>query len=68
MKTNALENCINNYINGNLTDAIKQAKKFSSDTIITYLNIDLGWNVNKSIITAKYLKGKATFQETCKIV
>jgi hypothetical protein len=65
MKTNALESCINNFINGNLTDALQQAKGFSLNKIFIYLNQYLGWTANQSLITAKYLKGKATFQEIC---
>ena len=57
--------CIENYINGNLADAQKQAKGFSSDRLITYLHIDLGWSALKAIATAKYLKGRGSFQEAC---
>lgn len=57
--------CIENYINGNLTDSKKQAKRFSSDRLITYLHIDLGWSALKAIATAKYLKGRGSLQEAC---
>lgn len=64
-KTPAIQICIENYINGNLTTAKEQAKRFSPDRLITYLHIDLGWEVHKSMQTANYLKGKITFQELC---
>jgi hypothetical protein len=62
----ALQNTIEDFINGNLTDAKKKAKRFSSDRLITYMHVDMGWDVNKALVIAKYLKGRATFEEVCR--
>ena len=64
-KTPAIQICIENFINGNLSDAKEKAKRFSIRTLKDYLAENYGWSGNKSTITAFYLKNQATFQEAC---
>ncbi len=54
----------NNYINGNLTDAKKQARRFSFDRIRLFL-IDSGYSENRAAAVAGYLKGLVPFQTAC---
>ncbi len=57
--------CINNYINGNLTDAKRQAKSLSHLQLFSALedNYGKGWEAAFAIML--YLKGKGTFQSAC---
>ena len=64
-KTPAIEICINNYINGNLTDAKKQAKRFDRLNLTRYLMDNYDYSMRKANKTAMYLKELATFQEAC---
>lgn len=52
-----LENCINNYINGNLSDAKRQAKRFKLDQIREGLRDYCGYGFQKASLTAEWLKG-----------
>ncbi len=63
-----MKSCIENFINGNLTDAKEQAKKFSLRKVIYYLINDRGYSVEKAAVTAKFLKGIGTFQDACDAV
>lgn len=61
---NKLESLINNFFNGNLTDAKKQAKGFSAAKIREGL-MDCGKNSEQASLTAIYLKGGMEWQEYC---
>ena len=56
---------IENLINGNLTYARKQARRYSFQTIWEWLVADYGWTVEKSIYAARYLKTGENFQAYC---
>jgi hypothetical protein len=61
----ALEKIINNYINGNLTDAKNGAKRTNIRALRDYMIEHYGYSNNKARLIALYLKGEATFQEAC---
>lgn len=57
---------LQNYINGNLTDATRQAKRFSYSRILVAL-YEAGYGPAAAIAIAAYLKRHpgATFQAAC---
>ncbi len=55
---------INNYRNGNLTDAKSQAKRYSRRAIYEALR-DFGYGIEASQAIADFLKGRGTFQAAC---
>ena len=57
--------CIDNYINGNLTDAKRQAKRLKSSSIYITLRDIYGKNWVSAFAIVAYLKGKGTFQAAC---
>jgi hypothetical protein len=59
-----MQTMIDNLINGNLTDAKRQAKRFSKAAIAAHL-FSIGWSVRKSAAGSCYLKGEITFQQYC---
>jgi hypothetical protein len=61
----ALEKIINNYINGNLTDAKNGAKRTNIRALKDYMQEYYGYSVNKATMIALYLKGEATFKDAC---
>ena len=62
-----MENLINNYINGNLEHAKKQAKRFKLEAIRAALIEDYGYTLEKATRTAEYLKGHGPFQAACNV-
>jgi hypothetical protein len=52
---------INNMINGNLTDAKKQAKRFNVKDIRETL-LERGYTFKKATLTAEWLKGNGDWQ------
>jgi hypothetical protein len=62
-----MERMIDNYINGNLTTAKKQAKRFKFDDICDYLTGDLGYSLNKAYAVTRYIKNPSqeAFQAAC---
>lgn len=60
-----MNNMIDNFINGNLTTAKKQAKRYSLQAIQCALETEYGFSTYKALVTALYLKGQAEFQEAC---
>lgn len=56
---------IENYVNGNLTDAKRQAKRFSTWEIRDALVDMLGYSLNKATLTADWLHGRDCWQEAC---
>lgn len=57
-------NTIHNLINGNLTDAKKQAKKYSAWKIMTAAE-EMGYKPSQYVAIAGYLKGAIDFQKFC---
>lgn len=60
-----MENLINNFINGNLETAKKQAKRYGAEKIRDAFIEEAGYSFEKAQRTADYLKGKGTFQDAC---
>jgi hypothetical protein len=60
-----IQTIIDNYFNGNLTDAQNEAKKVSLKSIISYLEDSLGYDYNKALLTACYLKNQISFSDLC---
>jgi hypothetical protein len=58
---------IENLINGNLTDAKEQAKRYGFWAIARSAQTYFG-SRNKAIMAAAYLKGRVTFQSYCDAV
>ncbi len=56
---------IANLINGNLTDARKQAEKFSQDRIYRCCMEEWEWSESKSHAAAVYLKTGEGWQRFC---
>ena len=59
-----METLLENLVNGNLSTAKKQARRFSSSKIVSYLE-DSGQNSEKAALTALYLKGGLDWQDYC---
>lgn len=55
---------IENLINGNLTDAKRQAKRYSEGTI-RFALIEHGFSVVRATLAAAYLKGSDCWQAYC---
>jgi hypothetical protein len=53
---------LDNLINGNLTDAKNQAKKYSYWKIMSYMEQTAGYGLAQSVAIAGYLKGNLSFQ------
>jgi len=53
-----MKTLIENYINGNLTTAKKQAKRHSWGAIYKFLHDECFWSERESRAVADYLKGK----------
>jgi hypothetical protein len=60
-----MDSLITNLINGNLSIARHQAKRFTALKIRAFLMESHGYNFKKAQLTADYLKGKMTFQAYC---
>lgn len=60
-----MQTMLENFINGNLTDAKRQAKRFSHSAIRNALMDDYGYSANKAALTADYLKTGTGFQSAC---
>jgi hypothetical protein len=60
-----LELLIGNFINGNLSHAREQSKKFTLKEIRDALIEDYGYSQNKAFLTAHYLKEGVGFQSAC---
>ncbi|MEI6423721.1 MAG: hypothetical protein WCP55_16000 [Lentisphaerota bacterium] len=59
-----MEQLIDNFINGNLNDARKQAKRFKLIAIRTRLE-DYGLSFKKAQLIAEYLKTGEGYQAAC---
>lgn len=62
-----MKRLVENFINGNLTDAKNDAKRFRLDTIYKALRRDHGFSHEKAYATAYYLKNPSqeTYQKAC---
>lgn len=56
---------IENLINGNLTDARAQAKRYSISYIAAFMRSEYGWSCKKAVAGARYLKTGKGFQAYC---
>jgi hypothetical protein len=61
----ALESLANNLVNGNLSDARNQAKRFNYMKIIDFLQEYLGYSADKAHKAACYLKSGNNYQAYC---
>jgi len=57
-----MKEMIDNLINGNLSDAKRQAKGKSIAQIFRYLKLDCGWSNKRAVAAANYLKTGKGFQ------
>lgn len=56
-----MDEMIQNLINGNLSDAKRQARRFSLRKIQRYLTDNAGWSPLRAVAAADYLKGLGTW-------
>lgn len=59
-----MKSMIDNLINGNLKDALKQAKRYRQNAIIFYC-IGEGFSFEKSVAMAMFLKNQIDHQQYC---
>ena len=64
---NMINACIENFINGNLTDAKTQAQRFTIASIYRNLRSDYNYTHDEAFVIASYLKGKATWEQVCNL-
>lgn len=62
---NALQTIIDNYVNGNLSDAKKGARRFPHHVLRDHLVNVLGYSERKAALTADWLKGRDCWQAAC---
>ncbi len=60
-----MNSMLNNYVNGNLWDARKQASRFSHAAIRNALRALFGYSIRKAALVADYLKTGEDFQAAC---
>lgn len=60
-----MENLINNYINGNISDAKRLARRFKSWQIREGFQELAGYSERKASLTADFLKGRDCWQAAC---
>ena len=62
-----LTNIVDNYINGNITEAKKIAAKAgaSFNSLRDVLIHDYGYSENKATLTASHMKGADCWQQAC---
>lgn len=60
-----MKTLIDNYVNGNLKDARKAAKRHSHAALRAALMEMLGYSMNKAALTADWLKTGEGFQAAC---
>lgn len=65
MKPDPLEVLFDTFINGNLTEAKRLARRHRSFRLSMYARQILGWSFDRSVKAAAFLKGEATFQTYC---
>jgi hypothetical protein len=60
-----MNSLLENFLNGNLTEAKKQARRYSLQKIRHTLQDEYGFSPLKAALTACYLKTGEGFQEAC---
>ena len=60
-----MKNLITNYINGNLAEARRAAKRHSFATIAWTLVEECGYSTEKARLTARWLKTGEGYQAAC---
>ena len=60
-----MHNMLENLINGNCSDARRQARRFSQTKIRAFLVEDWGWTWQRATLCAEYLKTGNGFQAYC---
>ena len=65
-----MKSVIENFINGNLTDAKRGAKQYSDRSLANFMIDHFGYEPSKARMVAYYLKGQCgvTFQMACDAV
>ena len=63
-----MRNMIENYLNGNISDARRLAKRFKFMDIRTALIEQWGFSENKATLTANHIKTGERWQEACDAV
>jgi len=56
---------VDNFINGNLKDARRQARAYTARSIKEYLTVGWMWSADKAEKVTRYLKTGAGFQDAC---
>jgi hypothetical protein len=64
-QSSALARLFDNLENGNLTDAKKQARRYSSFRLSMFARQILFWEFPRAVAAAAFLKGEASFQAYC---
>jgi hypothetical protein len=59
-----MQNLIENYINGNLSDAKRMAKRYNEHRLFHGLR-DYGYGIEAAMAVAAFLKGYGSFQAAC---
>lgn len=62
---NKTREAIDNYVNGNLTDAKRLAKRLSWVRLVNMLVNEYGKTTSAAQVIAGYLKGHCSFQAAC---
>ena len=65
MNNTDLQDLCETYINGNITDAKRQAKHFDQYEIEECLVTDFGYSDRKARLTAAHMNGADCWQEAC---
>lgn len=60
-----MKTILENYINGNLTDAKKGARRFSLSKLAAYVAENYINDFTAALAVAEFLKGKASFDRAC---
>jgi hypothetical protein len=60
-----MKSLIENFINGNITDARRSSKRFSCEAIASALVDFCGYSIKKATLSARYLKTGDGFQAAC---
>ncbi len=60
-----MQSIFDNLTNGNLTDALRSAKRYRYARLFRFALHDLGWSPELARAAADYLKGQGTFQAYC---
>ena len=62
-----MKTILNNYINGNLTDAKAGARRYSLAKLAAHIANNYIADTSAALAIAEYLKGKSTFDNACRV-